>query len=171
MSDPTKTDNEPYISSVIYTEWIRVSVPGTSVVTTYPLPPELTAEFIDFIYPPTIVFFAKCAMETTARLFNTCENKELDPFRPNKKEHNTLEKQVREWVKIMEVAHVDRVNKKARILKYKGADKCAMNFVWIDHSEWPDWPKYWPELFISGTSQQKRMSGWISNQPVLRLTK
>jgi hypothetical protein len=177
MSDPTKTDKDnkiddlDYLPQSIFSEWIRISIPGTSVIATFNLPPEMTEDFIDFIYPPTILYFAKSAMESMARLLNTCENRELEPLRPNKREHNTLEKQVKEWSKCMEVVHVDRVNKRSRILKYKGADKCAMNFVWTDHSEWPDWPKNWPERFISGTMAQKGLAAWNINRPVLRLKK
>ncbi|MDR2461559.1 MAG: hypothetical protein LBE38_12415 [Deltaproteobacteria bacterium] len=158
------------IPKEIFSEWIRVSIPGTSVEATYPLPPECLEYFIDFIFPPNIIFFAKSVMETTARLLNNCDLMELAPFRPNKKKFPTLEKQIREWSKPMEVVHVSRLDKKTRILKHAGADRCSMSFVWERHPEWPDWPTTWPERLVKGSVEEEKWQRWANDRRNVRLT-
>ncbi|MDR3154976.1 MAG: hypothetical protein LBW85_12110 [Deltaproteobacteria bacterium] len=162
MNDPNGTERD--IPKVFFGEWIQVYIPNTSVQATYPLPPEQMDCFLDFVYPPNLIFFAKSVLETTARLLNNSILPELAHFRPDKRKFPTLEKQIREWIRPMEVIHVNRVEKKSRILKYSKADKCSMSFLWVKHPEWPDWPTTWPDRLIKGTADGEKWQRWANDR-------
>jgi hypothetical protein len=153
------------IPKTFFTEWIYVFIPNTPVEATYPLPPELINSFVDYRNPPTIIFYAKSVLETTARLLNgSAIPPELAPFRPDKKKFPTLSSQLREWTRPMQVIHVNRSEKKSRILKYSMSDKCSMSLVWVSHPEWPDWPTSWPDRLIMGTADGEKWQRWASDR-------
>ncbi|MDR2611590.1 MAG: hypothetical protein LBG06_01660 [Deltaproteobacteria bacterium] len=168
MNDPSN-GTERDIPKVFFSEWIQVYIPNTSVEATYPLPPEQLNCFIDFVYPPNLVFFAKSVLETTARLLNNSILPEVAQYRPDKKRFPTLEKQIREWTKPMEVIHVNRVEKKSRILKYSNTEKCSMSFLWVKHPEWPDWPTTWPDRLIKGTEDGEKWQRWANDRRNVKL--
>jgi hypothetical protein len=167
MSD--QNGNERDIPKVFFKEWIQVYIPNTSVEATYPLPPELQQGFIDFVYPQHLLFFAKAALETTARLINDSMLTELAPYKPDKAKFPTLDKQIREWIKPMEVIHVNRAEKKTRILKYSNAEKRSISYLWVKHPEWPDWPATWPDRLIKGTPDGEKWQRWANDRRNVKL--
>ncbi|MDR1036562.1 MAG: hypothetical protein LBT40_08315 [Deltaproteobacteria bacterium] len=162
---------ESHIPKAFFSEWIHVFIPTTSVEATYPLPPELANAFNDYRNPPSIISFAKSVLETTARLLNSSATPpELAPYRPNRQRFHTLSKQLQEWMRPMQATHVNRADKKSRILKYSMADKCAMSLVWVGHPEWPDWPTSWPDRLIMSTPDGMKWRRWASDRRNVNLT-
>ncbi|MDR1312478.1 MAG: hypothetical protein LBQ12_02000 [Deltaproteobacteria bacterium] len=167
MNDPTGSERD--IPKLFFSEWLQVYIPDTNIEATYPLPQEQINCFIDFVYPPNLLFFAKACLETTARLLNSSIIPEVAQLRPDKKKYPTLEKQIRKWVKLMELIHVNRAEKKLRVLKYAQSNKCSMSFLWVKHPHWPDWPTSWPDRLIKGTADGEKWQRWANNRRNLNI--
>jgi hypothetical protein len=171
----TLTKIEPsHLPKQIFSEWITVLVPDTNLIATYPIPAELTKEFIDYVSPPTILFFCKSVMETTARLFCSSDNKEIIKHGPDKKIYKTLTQQVKIWIRKMMVIHVNRKEKKSRVLKFPESSRCSMSHAYINHPDWADWPTEWPNNFVKNQEEQKRFNDWLKvkgTSQYLRLVK
>ncbi|MDR1165680.1 MAG: hypothetical protein LBO66_07380 [Deltaproteobacteria bacterium] len=156
----------PNLPTLLFQEWIHVTIPGASFEANYPLPPECADYFTDYAYPPNIQFFAKAALESAARYLNSSDSEEFKAIRPAKKDFPTLPKQIREWTRLMEAWQINRAEKKSRLIKYQGSDKCSIGYFWNKHDDWPDWPTVWPDRFIQGTSDGDKWLRWSKERRV-----
>ncbi|MDR2353600.1 MAG: hypothetical protein LBF22_10700 [Deltaproteobacteria bacterium] len=168
MRDPLDSTRD--LPKLFFTEWLQVSIPGTTAEATYPLPPEYLDDFYDCVTPQPILFFAKSVLETTARVFELIATPEIDSIRPDEKKFPTLAKQVREWTRLMQVIQIKRVDKKSRLLKHAGAQKCTLSCVWHTHPDWPEWPKVWPERLIKGSKESQQWNRWAQHRKNLDLS-
>ncbi|MDR2200234.1 MAG: hypothetical protein LBR53_12470 [Deltaproteobacteria bacterium] len=146
-----------------FSEWLKVYIPGSNAEATFPIPPEFREYFEDCLFPPSILFYAKAVLETTARLFNKSGAPDYSPVFPDKIKFPALNARLKEWKKLIEIVQVDRVRKRSRLLKEPGATRCSLGLFWEEHPDWPDWPTAWPkdgESLVSGEKWRR----WAKNR-------
>ncbi|MDR2339046.1 MAG: hypothetical protein LBF40_02775 [Deltaproteobacteria bacterium] len=153
-----------------FSEWLKLYIPGTEVEATFPIPPEFREYFEDCLYPPSILFYARAVMDTTARLFNKSGAPDYSKIFPDKVAYPNSARRLREWVRLMEVVEVDRPNKRSRILKRAGELRCCGNLFWEQHSEWPDWTLQKPEDKAMDPMEAERWRRWAETRSHTALT-
>ncbi|MDR2352343.1 MAG: hypothetical protein LBF22_04125 [Deltaproteobacteria bacterium] len=132
-------DAQGRIPEQIVSKWLKIHIPGTSVEGSYTIPSEFKEYFQDCLYPPSILFYAKAILDTTARLFNKSGAPEYNTAFPDKVKYPSLKKRIQEWKKLMEIVEIDRINKRSRVLKPVGTTRCSLALRWDEHPSWPDW--------------------------------
>jgi hypothetical protein len=159
-----------HIPNQLCSEWLKVSIPGTPVQATFPIPPEIKDYFDDCLYPPSILFYAKAVLETTARLFNKSGAPEYSKAFPDKIKFPSLRQRIREWIKIMEVVEVDRPGKRSRVLKRAGESRYNLGLSWDTHPEWPDWSEACPQKEPRNPAEEAKWRAWAKNRGKTALT-
>jgi hypothetical protein len=164
------TGQQGRIPVQFFSKWLRVYIPDTSIEATWPIPPEFEAYFDDCLHPPSILFFARAVLDSTAKLFNKSGPPEWSNSFPDKVKIPSSAKRIKEWKRLLEVLEADRAGKKSRILKHSGEERCSLELKWDEHPDWPDWPSSWPEPLSRDAIDEKQWMERAKSRAVSHLT-
>jgi hypothetical protein len=152
--------------------WLRLRIPGTEAEATYPIPAECEEYFDDSLHPPSVLFFARAVLDTTAKIFNKSGAPDYQKSFPDKVKVPSYHDRIREWKRLIEITEVDRRAKRSRLLKEAGAARCRLSPRWEEHPDWSDLPEA-PAGATKTTRDEEKWRRWAKERgkPDLKLVK